>query len=405
MASALNQFFERSVMNTSIQRTSAVTSGTRGPNEALIGVPGSRDQLETPALVLDLDVMEANIRTMAEHARTRGFALRPVAKIHKSVEIARRQIEAGGIGVCCATLFEAEVMADAGIAGVMLFTPVVTEAKLARLAALNARADGLIVAVDSPAVVKLFDEAARRSGKSLQVLVDVEVGGRRTGALEEDVVQLAQLISETDGLEYVGIQGYVGDHQSVTDYAERKRRSERLLEPLRRSVDRLSAAGLPPKIVSGGGTGTHDFDRELGLFTEIQAGTYVFMDVNYRDVVMRSDDPHPFAPALWVRSTVISASQPDFVVTDAGEKEIDTSFEIEHPLILRGAPTDAQYSLIGDDMARIEMPDAGEHLPIGSLVDVLPPHCYRTVTMYPYYHVVRGNTLEDIWPVDARVNW
>lgn len=392
-------------MTAPTQRTSPVTIGARGPNEGLIGVPGSRDQLETPALVLDLDVMEANIRTMAEHARDRGFELRPVAKIHKSVEIARRQIEAGGIGVCCATLVEAEVLTDAGIAGVMLFTPVVTKAKLARLAALNARAEGLIVAADSPAVVKLFSEVARQSGKSLQVLVDVEVGARRTGALEEDVVHLAQVITEADGLEYVGIQGYVGDHQSVVDYAERRRRSDRFLEPLRRAVDRLSAVGLVPRIVSGGGTGTHDFDRDLGLFTEIQAGTYVFMDVNYRDVVMRPDKPHPFGPALWVRTTVVSASQPDFVVTDAGEKEIDASFDIEHPVILRGAPAEAPYSLIGDDMGRIEMPSARELLPIGSVVDVLPPHCYRTVTMYPYYHVVRGDMLEDIWAVDARVNW
>ena len=136
---------------------------TRGPNESLIGVPGSRSALSTPALVLDLDVLDANIASLARHARTAGYGLRPVAKVHKSVEIARRQIAAGGLGVCCATLAECEVMVDGGIPGVLLFSPVVTRPKLERLAALNARAKGLIVATDDPANAAQLAEVARRS--------------------------------------------------------------------------------------------------------------------------------------------------------------------------------------------------------------------------------------------------
>jgi D-serine deaminase-like pyridoxal phosphate-dependent protein len=377
----------------------------RGPNEALIGEPESRHRLGTPALVLDVEVMESNIALMAARAKEKGYKLRPVAKIHKSVEIARHQIAAGGIGMCCSTIAECEQMVDAGISGVMLFTPVVNADKLARLAALNAQADDLIVAADSVAVVERYVEVARESGKSLQVLLDLEVGGRRTGALEEEAVYLAQRISAADGLEYVGIQGYVGHHQHIPDYDTRKMRSERLLEPLRRVLDRLGAAELPATIVSGGGTGTHDFDHEIGLFTEIQAGTYVFMDMNYRDVVLRPDDPHPFDPALLVHTTVISSSKPDYVVTDAGIKEIDGIFGIDHPMILRGAPAEAKYSLIGDDMGRIELPKARETLPIGSAIEVQPPHCYQTAVLYPWYHVVRGDILEDIWPIGAQANW
>lgn len=377
----------------------------RGPNEALIGEPGSRHRLSTPALVLDVEVMESNIALMAARAREKRYKLRPVAKIHKSVEIARRQVAAGGIGMCCSTIAECELMVNAGIPGVMLFTPVVTADKLARLAALNAQAEDLIVAADSVAVLERYVEVARQSGQSLQVLLDLEVGGRRTGALEKEAVYLAQVISAADGLEYAGIQGYVGHHQHITDYEARRSRSERLLEPLRRVLDRLDEAELTPTIVSGGGTGTHDFDHEVGLFTEIQAGSYVFMDMNYRDVVLRTDEAHPFAPALSVRTTVISASKPDYVVTDAGIKEIDGIFGFDHPLILRGAPAESQYSLIGDDMGRIDLPKARETLPLGSSIEVQPPHCYQTAVLYPWYHVVRGDVLEDIWAIGAPPNW
>jgi 3-hydroxy-D-aspartate aldolase len=382
-----------------------MAAGGRGPNETLIGVPGSRHRLGTPALVLDLDAMEANIASMAEHARTRGYFLRPVAKIHKSVEIARRQVAAGGVGVCCATLAESEVMADGGIPGVLLFSSVVTAPKLERLAALNARAEGLIVAADDPSNVTQLAEVGRRSGRTLRVLVDVDVGGGRTGIADErGVVEFARLVAEADGLEYAGVQGYVGKHQSTVDYDDRRGRSRELLEPLVRVVERLSAEGLAPRIVSGGGTGTHDFDHEVGGVTEVQVGTYVFMDVNYRDVVMRRDDLHPFRPALSVRTTVISAAQSDFVITDAGLKELE-AIGLTQPVILWGAPEAATYSLVGDDLGRVDFARPGDRLAVGDVVEVMPPHCYQAVCMYSNYHVVRGEELVDIWPVDARASW
>jgi D-serine deaminase-like pyridoxal phosphate-dependent protein len=379
---------------------------SRGPNESLIGRPGSRIELGTPSLVLDLDVLDANIASLAEHSRSHGYALRPVAKVHKSADIARRQIAAGGLGVCCATLAECEVMAEAGIPGVMLFTSVVSAPKLERLAALNARADGLIVVADDRANVAQLTAAARRSGRPLQVLVDVEVGGRRTGIADEGrAIALARLVAEADGLDYAGLQGYVGDHQNTVGYDERRARSRELLQPLVRVVERLHAEGLPPRIVSGGGTGTHDFDHELGVLTELQPGTYALMDVNYRDAVMRRDDPHPFGAALSVRTTVISTAKPGFVITDAGVKELDGIFGIEHPVILRGAPEGATYSLVGDDMGRIEFARPGDRLEVGDVVEVLPPHCYQTLVLYSHFHVVQGDTLVDIWPVSARESW
>ncbi len=378
---------------------------SRGPNEQLIGRPGSSHEIGTPALVLDLDILDANIASLAAHATAHGYTVRAVAKIHKSVEIARRQVAAGSLGVCCATLREAEVMADAGIPGVVLFTQVVTQPKLARLAELNGRAEGLLVCTDSADNVAALEAVARASGRPLGVLVDVEVGGGRTGTADPTVaVALARQIADCDALRYAGVQGYVGNHQNTVDYDERRARSHELLRPLVEIVGQLTDADLAPAIVSGGGTGTHDFDHELAVLTEVQGGTYALMDVNYRDVVLRRDDPHPFGAALAVRATVISAAQPGFVVADAGIKELDCIFGIEHPGVLRGAPAGAVYSLVGDDMGRLDLP-AGARLAVGAVIELQPPHCYQTLAMYRLIHCVRGDDLVDIWTVDALDQW
>lgn len=379
---------------------------SRGPNEALIGVPGSRHALDTPALVLDIDVMQANIESMATYARAHGYQLRPVAKIHKSIDVARLQVAAGANGVTCATLAECEALTDASVPGCLLFTSVVSAPKLARLAALNARAEDLMVVADNPSNLLQLAEAGRQSGRPLQVLVDVEVGGRRTGiAGDERVLEFARRVADTDGLHYAGVQAYVGDHQNIVDYDARRARSRELLAPLVALVERLKDEGLAPRIVSGGGTGTHDFDHELGVLTEFQVGTYVFMDVNYRDVVLRQGDPHPFGLALSVRARVISAEQPGFVITDAGMKELDAMLGLKYPAILHGAPDGASYALAGDDMGRIEFATANDTLAVGDVVDVLPAHCYQTLHKYSQYHVVRGDELVDIWPISARDNW
>lgn len=375
----------------------------RGPNEALIGVPGSRHLLSTPALVIDLDLVEANIASMAAHAAAHGYALRPVAKIHKSSDLARLQAEAGAVGTCCATLAEAEVMVDAGIAGVLLFTSVVTPAKVERLAALNARASGLLVAVDSARNVADLAEAARRSGRPLDLLVDVEVGGGRTGvATPAEAVSLARLIDATDALGFAGIQGYNGNHQALVDFGERRQVELAMLDELARFVDALEAARLPARIVTGGGTGSHDIDHEIGLLTDVQVGTYVFMDVYYRDTIMRRDDPHPFAHSLTVRGSVVSNAQRGFVITDAGAKEVDGIHQNGFPVVKSGASLGSRYSIVGDDMGRIDLAEPGERLEVGAPVEIIPPHCYQTVIMYPYYHCVRGDTLVHIWPLDAR---
>jgi 3-hydroxy-D-aspartate aldolase len=378
----------------------------RGPNAALIGEPGSRHRLETPALVLDVDVLERNINAMASHAKRRGYGLRPCFKVYKSVEIARRQMAAGALGVCCATLAEAECTVAAGIGSVLLFTTVVTPGKLERLAELNARAGELIVVTDDPGNVADLAQAARKTGRVLEVMADYEMGGGRTGARDAgQTVALARLIADTPGLHYAGLQAYNGRILGIPDYAARRAASLERIAMLQEVIAQLTSDGLTPQIVSGGGTGTYDIDPDAGVFTEIQAGTYVLMDVMYGQVQLHSDGPGPFGQALSVCASVVSAAGEGFAITDGGAKEIDGVFGTLQPVITAGAPDGSTYSMVGDDLGRIDFP-AGAQIPaVGDRISLIPPHSWQTVPLYGLYHCVSGDTLVDIWPVDALASW
>ncbi len=375
-----------------------------GPNESLIGVAGGRNRLGTPALLIDLDALERNIAIMADYLGSKNHGLRPVAKIHKSVEIARRQVAAGALGVCCATLAEAEAMVDGGIPGVLLFSSVVGDPKIARLAKLNARAKDFMVAVDDPDNARQLGRAVAATGRRLKVLVDYEVGGRRTGlASLVEACDLALKVAGDEWLEFAGVQGYSGRDQRVPDFGERAQRQAGAVAPLRTLCDRLDALGLSPGIVTGGGTGTHAIDHEQSVFTESQAGTYVFMDVNYLSTPLRRDDPTPFETALFVRTSVISVAQPEFAITDAGIKEFSTA--AFPPRLNSGAPAGASYDLVGDDLGRINFAHPDDKMRLGDAVECVTPKCYATLNLYEVYHCVRGDTLVDIWPIDARTTW
>lgn len=377
-----------------------------GPNEHLIGESGSRNAIGTPALILDLDRLDANIASMAEHARVHDYKLRPPAKIHKSVKIAQLQVLAGAVGPCCSTVYEAETMVSGGISDVMLFTSVVSQPKLDRLVALNSTAERFSVVVDHESNVRQLEEVARRSGRRLKVLVDFEVGGGRTGVhLQEDAIHLARIISESSNLEFAGVQGYVGNYGATPDYEERSNLSRQHLAPLHELVERLSSEGLAPDIVTGGGTGTHDIDSRLGIFTEIQAGGYVFGDVYHSKTKMRRDVESPFQNSLHVRTTVISSNHPGYVITDAGAKEINGILGPLRPVIERGGHPGDSYVIVGDDMGRIDFANATDTLPVGHVVEVLPPLAFQTMVHFQAYHCVRGDTLTDIWPIDALPNW
>lgn len=371
-----------------------------GPNAYLVGRAGSRQELDTPALLIDLDALEANILAMADHCKITGQRLRPHTKTHKSVEIARRQVAAGAVGVCCATLGEAEVMGRAGIPGVHISSPVVRPHRIERLMGLNAVADGLSVVADHPDNLAALNAAAEAAGKALTVFIDIDVGSRRTGVPSaQQAVALARQAAEAPGLTYAGIQGYAGGLQHIYDWDERVRKGREVADFLAETRRQLAAAGLEPPVITGGGTGTHDMDWRQGVLNELQAGSYVFLDVDYQRVAHPAEAASRFREGLFVQASVVSAAQEDCVTTDGGLKAFATDCGL--PELRRGAPAGAAYSFAGDEHGRITF-HSGERIGLGAVVECLSPHCDPTVNLYSVYHVVRGDTLVDIWPVDTR---
>jgi D-serine deaminase-like pyridoxal phosphate-dependent protein len=370
----------------------------------LIGRQGSRRSLNTPALVLDLEALEANIAAMAKLAAGAGVRLRPHAKTHKSVDIARRQIAAGAVGQCCAKLGEAEALAEGGIGGLLITSPVVAAPAVERLVALNARADGLMATADHPDAVDALARAAETAGQTLSLVVDVDPGLRRTGvASAADAVALARRIQSHAALRFSGVQFYCGSQQHIESFVERRAAIEERTGYLRSVLAALDEAGAPAALVTGGGTGTHRIDMELGVFTELQVGSYVFMDRQYLDCDLTGADAEagaPFRTSLVVDARVVSANSAGLVTVDAGFKAFAT--EAGAPPILAGAPDGARYAFMGDEHGAVIGPERTTRLALDSLVTFGVPHCDPTVNLYDSYHVVKDDTLVDIWPVSAR---
>lgn len=367
----------------------------------LIGRQGSRGQLNTPALVLDLGMLERNIAAMAAFAKAAGIALRPHSKTHKCPQIAARQLAAGALGNCCAKLGEAEAMTDAGIAGLLITSPVVSAPGIERLMALAARTRDLMVTADHPANVAALAQAAKDAGLVLNVVIDIDPGIHRTGvASPEAVLALAQLICSQPSLHFSGVQFYCGRHQHIESFADRKTEIMERTAYLKGIVDSLAAMEMKPAIVTGGGTGTHAIDAALGVFTELQVGSYVFMDHQYNVCDLRGDGRLPFEQALQIDARVISANTPGMATIDSGLKSMATEAGV--PPILSGVPEGTTFRFTGDEYARVTFPDGVEGPGIDSVVTLTPPHCDPTVNLYDAYHVVKGHTLVDIWPITAR---
>jgi len=367
----------------------------------LIGQQGSRRSLNTPVLVLDVEALDRNIAEMAAFAKAHKVKLRPHSKTHKSADIARRQIAAGALGNCCAKLGEAEALAEAGIEGLHITSPVVTPQAIARLIELNGRMGDLMVVVDHPANADALAGAAAKAGKPLAVVIDIDPGMHRTGvASPEAVVELAQKIAGLKSLKYAGVQFYCGRHQHIEDFAERKASIEERTEYLKGIVAKLEAAGLKPGIVTGSGTGTHFIDAKLGVFTELQVGSYVFMDHQYNICDLRGESRPTFEQALQIDARVVSSNTPGMVTVDAGLKAMAT--EAGPPQVLKGAVEGSTTRFMGDEHLAVIAPEGKDPPAHGEQVILVPPHCDPTVNLYEAYHIVKGDTLVEIWPVTGR---
>jgi D-serine deaminase-like pyridoxal phosphate-dependent protein len=363
----------------------------------LIGRQGSRRDLNTPALVIDADALERNIAKMAAFAKGAGLTLRPHAKTHKSASVARLQIAAGAVGVCCAKLGEAEALTDAGVDGILITSPVVGAPAVGRMAALAARAKGLMASVDSPDAVA----ALAATGVPMTLLVDIDPGIHRTGvASPEAALALARQIDAAPSLTFAGVQFYCGSQQHIEEFAARREAIVERTEYLKGIIALLTENGLKPGYITGGGTGTHSIDAELGVFNELQVGSYIFMDKQYADCDLVGDGAQAFETSLLVDARVISANHPMLVTVDAGFKAFAT--EAGPPPVVSGAPEGSQYRFMGDEHGALIPPKGVTPPALGEVVTFAAPHCDPTVNLYEAYHAVRGDTLVGIWAIEGR---
>jgi 3-hydroxy-D-aspartate aldolase len=366
----------------------------RPPNAEQIGKRGSLSELMTPALVLNLDAFEQNISAYQQLIKAHGLKGRPHAKSHKCAEIARRQIAAGSVGISTATLHEAEALAEKGITDILITSPIVGSAKRERLLQLLESGIALTIVVDNP------EQVPSPSGSHvLNVLLDIDLGMGRTGVRDVDsALRLLDTVSKTKGLSWRGLQAYSGKVQHIADFAERSTTYSAQLRLLVDLIVALDKRGLEPATVSGGGTGTLAIDCREGILTEHQAGSYIFMDVEYNAVTLGRNAA--FATSLFVHSTVVSNNVPGQVTIDAGLKSFATDGPL--PKVSAGAPAGTTYSFFGDEHGLLTFPVGTYQLPIGSIVTLETPHCDPTVNLHDYLHITQSDKLVDIWRIDGR---
>jgi D-serine deaminase-like pyridoxal phosphate-dependent protein len=351
------------------------------------------DQILTPALVLEHAVFERNLSRMMQAVG--DVRVRPHAKSHKCPAIAKRQLERGAVGICCQKLSEAMVFAQAGITDILLTNQVVGQAKLAHLADL-AQSIRLGVLVDDTHHVKALAQAMVHKTRAIDVYIEVEVGGQRCGVLPSDVVDVAQVIDASDQLRFAGLHAYHGAAQHYREPRQRQAAIDQACDVVRQVIGELRQIGIETPCITGAGTGTFWLERDSGLYTELQPGSYVFMDRDYADNTAAADDVR-FEHALFVYSTVMSVSHPEFVVVDAGLKSLSVD---------SGMPSIADelgltYARASDEHGVIQT-TKGKRPDLGQTLKLIPGHCDPTVNLYDDLIVVADGKVIDIWPIAAR---
>ncbi|SHG62690.1 alanine racemase [Cognatishimia maritima] len=366
------------------------------PNSHLIGDLQARSALATPALILDLPVLEANLSTGMRLVKDAGKAFRPHFKAHKSLDIARRQLELGATGICVATLSEAEAACELG-AELLLTSIISTDAQCKRIAALAASGATIIAVVDHPDVALRLESVLQGTCGALDVLIDLDMRRARSGcATPKAAAELGNLVSASPTLRLRGVQAYAGQLSHMTSCKERSAAHAEFTSRLAAFKFALSHILPDDPIVSGGSTGSMNLDLS-GPLTELQCGSYALMDVEYLNV-----EPGwtawPFKPALRVQSSVLSTHWDAHAITDAGDKWFADKYGAA-PRIVLGAPETAVFEPISDEHARL-VTEAKLHP--GDRIECLPPHCDPTINLFAAYHVFAGEQLRDIWPIEAR---
>jgi D-serine deaminase-like pyridoxal phosphate-dependent protein len=355
---------------------------------------------QTPALVVDENVLDRNIAAMADFARRARRSLRPHAKTHKCAAIAQKQIAAGAIGVCCATVSELRDLADASITGLLLTAPIQDPAKVEGIIA-AAKIAPINIAVDHPRQLELLAASIPADVSSIGVLIDVDVGQKRTGVgSAHDSIAITRKIAADKRFRFRGLQGYAGHAQHIVNFDERSREAARVGALLGEHIAALRQAGFEVPIVSGGGTGTHDIDFAHHPFTEIQAGSYIFMDADYARIRTGPDGGLPFECSLFILTTVTSANVAGQITVDAGTKSLAVNGPPPH--LILGAPRGTSFQFAGDEHAILRMPEGAEAPTLGSRILMSVTHCDPTINLFSALHVVSHNGDLKKWPIIGR---
>ena len=354
------------------------------------------DQIDTPALVLDLDAFERNMKLLQDAVSSVGVRLRPHAKSHKCPDIALRQIELGAVGICCQKVSEAAVFVDAGVSDIFITNQVVGEKKVSHALDLAARAR-IGVLVDHEDQISAFARASAERRVSIDVYLEIDVGMGRCGVVSiERAVAMAQQIAAAPYLNFMGLQCYHGSAQHYRLPEERQQAIAAVCDKATEAKAAIEGVGIAVERISGAGTGSVMLESHSKLFNEVQAGSYILMD---RDYATNQRDPSdlPFEHALFVKTAVLSHPSANRAVVDAGLKA--SSVDSGMPMVWQR--TDAKYIKASDEHGVLEL-TPNSTLKLGDYVMLVPGHCDPTVNLYDELIAIRGNRVEAIWPITAR---
>ena len=374
--------------------------GSRLIEPIVLNEPVPIEDLHTPALVIDLDIFEANLKHMQLHLDQSGILLRPHTKMHKCPIIARQQIESGAQGVCAAKLGEAEVMCGAGITDVLITSPLASLDKLQRFIELRLKHAEVKLVVDNPDMVSVLDQMAASSNVEVEVYVDIDPAMGRTGVeAGEPVLHLARQVLDSRFLKLAGLQMYAGQCMHVEGYEARAERYQKVMISGAKTRDLLLSSGIEVPVFSGGGTGTYDIEARYGLINELQAGSYAFMDIEYRDIGSQlSEIFDDFCISLFVLTTAISQPQSGIITVDAGFKSLASDKMAPELRDVEGVV----YHWGGDEHGIIQLHHPSKPIVLGDKLKVLTPHCDPTVNLHDFYFPYRDGVVREIWPISAR---
>jgi D-threonine aldolase len=355
-------------------------------------------EIDTPALLVELDALERNIARMQARVAGSKLRLRPHAKTHKSTAIANLQLKAGAVGVCCQKVSEAEIMVDGGVRDVLISNEVIGAAKLDRVAALARRAK-VGICVDDPENVEQLAASAEKFGADLDVLVELDVGASRCGvATPAEVVRLAAAVARTKSLRFAGLQAYHGSAQHLRAREDRRRAIESAGRKVSEALEELRRKGIDCGIVTGAGTGSFEFEIASGVYDELQVGSYVFMDADYGKNLDRGGAPvSEFEHSLFLLTTVMSTPAAERAIVDAGLKAL--SVDSGMPLV--SGCDGASYASASDEHGRLAL-GGNRRFKLGEKIRLIPGHCDPTVNLHDWYVCIRNDHVESIWPVSAR---